>query len=349
MPEPLLEIRDLHISFTGFEGPSHVIAGVDLTLYPGETVALVGETGCGKSVTARAILGLLPGNARVTRGQVLFQGEDVLAMSPRRLGSLRGRGVAMVFQDPMTFLNPVVTVGEQLMAVAFHHLRSEARDAPGPGAAAGVPRVLPQGRAIREAAWSRVVDVLRRVRIPAPEDTARRYPFQLSGGLRQRILIALALLGRPRLLIADEPGTALDVSIKDQILRLLADLVREENLTVLFITHDLGSASVLCRRVCVMYAGQVVEVAATDALFTRQLHPYTAGLLRCVPRLTGDFGEGIEGTIPDYTSPPPGCRFSPRCGARSARCDIERPSLTEVETQRWVACHLYEGRRGVGE
>jgi len=234
-----------------------------------------------------------------------------------------------------------------LMAVALHHLRSEARDAPGPRAAGG-SRVLRQGRAIREAAWSRVVDVLRRVRIPAPEDTARRYPFQLSGGLRQRILIALALLGRPRLLIADEPGTALDVSIKDQILRLLADLVREENLTVLFITHDLGSASVLCRRVCVMYAGQVVEVAATDALFTRQLHPYTAGLLRCVPRLTGGLGEGIEGTIPDYTDPPPGCRFSPRCGARSARCDVERPSLTEVEPQRWVACHLYGGRRGVG-
>lgn len=347
MPEPLLQIRDLHIDFTGFEGPSHVIAGVDLTLYPGETVALVGETGCGKSVTARAILGLLPGNARVTRGQILFQGEDVLSMSPRRLASLRGRGVAMVFQDPMTFLNPVVTVGEQLMAVALHHLRSEARDAPGARAAGG-SRVLRQGRAIREAAWSRVVDVLRRVRIPAPEDTARRYPFQLSGGLRQRILIALALLGRPRLLIADEPGTALDVSIKDQILRLLADLVREENLTVLFITHDLGSASVLCRRVCVMYAGQVVEVAATDALFARQLHPYTAGLLRCVPRLTGGLGEGIEGTIPDYTDPPPGCRFSPRCGARSARCDVERPSLTEVEPQRWVACHLYGGRRGVG-
>ncbi len=321
---PLLAVEDLTVQFRLYEGVARVLNGVSLTVGRGESVALVGETGCGKSLTARAILGLLPPAARVS-GRVLFEGTDLLSLSESALQAIRGRQIALVFQDPSTALNPVFTVGEQMLDVAAWQ---------------GAPRARLLGR--RDGGLRRrCLEMLRVVRIPDPEGIWHRYPVELSGGMRQRVQIALALLGNPRLLIADELGTALDVSIQDQILTELLDLVRTRGLSVLYITHNLGVARAVSDRICVMYAGEIVETAPAAQLFSRPLHPYTQGLLAAVPRLDGRIGEGIEGRIPDYTAPPPACRFSPRCPFRMEVCDRVRPPLVEVEPGRHVACHLY--------
>ncbi|MDR7434576.1 MAG: ABC transporter ATP-binding protein [Armatimonadota bacterium] len=331
--EPLLEIRNLTIHFHTFEGRARVINGIDLVIGKGESVALVGETGCGKSITAKAILGLLPPNAEVVSGSILFQGQDLLQLKGEELRRIRGRHIAMIFQDPSTALNPVFTVGEQLMDVLVHC------DDQGS---------VQRWRTRRPVAMlrQRCVDMLRLVRIPDPESMMGRYPSELSGGMRQRVLIALALLQRPELVLADELGTALDVSIQDQILQELKDLVRTQGMSVLYITHNLGVARMVSDRVYVMYAGEIVEVALTHALFRRQFHPYSQGLLAAVPRLIGSIGEGIEGRIPDYVSPPPACRFEPRCPYRMPVCCEVRPPLREVESGRWVACHLYPASGG---
>jgi peptide/nickel transport system ATP-binding protein len=321
---PLLAVEDLVVHFRLYEGVARVLNGVTLTIARAESVALVGETGCGKSLTARAILGLLPPAARVS-GRILFGGRDLLSLPEHALQAIRGRQIALVFQDPGTALNPVFTVGEQLLDVAAWQ---------------GAPRARLFGRPNGELR-RRCLEMLRVVRIPDPEGIWHRYPVELSGGMRQRVQIALALLGRPRLLIADELGSALDVSIQDQILTELADLVRTRGLSVLYITHNLGVARTVSDRICVMYAGEIVEVAPTADLFTRPLHPYTQGLLASVPRLDGRIGEGIEGRIPDYTAPPPACRFAPRCPFRMEVCDRRRPPLVEVSPGRRVACHLY--------
>lgn len=324
---PLLAVEALQVHFRLYEGRARVLNGVTLVVGEGESVALVGETGCGKSITARAILGLLPPNAEVVAGRILFRGRDLLRLPEDALRRVRGREIAMIFQDPATALNPVFTVGEQLLGVARWQ-----------GARAAVPwaRRDRNGEARR-----RCLEVLRLARVPDPEGILRRYPVELSGGLRQRVLIALALLGRPALLIADEPGTALDVSIQDQILQELRDLVRGRGLSVLYITHNLGVARMVADRVYVMYAGEVAEVGPTAALFDRPLHPYTQGLLAAIPRLTGTMGAGIEGRIPDYRNPPPACRFAPRCPHRMPVCDQVRPPLGPVAAGRAVACHLY--------
>lgn len=330
--EPLLAIRDLVITFHLFEGRARVINGVDLTIARGESVALVGETGCGKSITARAILGLLPANAEVVSGQIEFDGRDLRRLAANAWQQIRGRRIAMIFQDPSTALNPVFTVGEQLLDVLLRRDGSER--ALGPGR----PRA-------RRAARRRSIEMLRLVRIPEPEAALARYPAELSGGMRQRVLIALALLQSPDLVIADEPGTALDVSIQDQILQELRDLIRTRGTSMLYITHNLGVARLVSDRIYVMYAGEVAEMAPTLRLFAAQLHPYAQGLLAAVPRLTGTIGEGIEGRIPDYTAPPPACRFEPRCPFRMAVCREVRPPLVEVEPGRWAACHLHPGPR----
>jgi peptide/nickel transport system ATP-binding protein len=327
--EPLLEIRNLSIHFHTYEGRARVINGIELVIGKGESVALVGETGCGKSITAKAILGLLPPNAEVVSGRILFQGQDLLRLKEEELRRIRGRHIAMIFQDPSTALNPVFTVGEQLMDVLIY------RDTRGLGR--GKDGAVRRHSALRQ----RCLEMLQLVRIPDPEATMARYPNELSGGMRQRVLIALALLQGPELVIADEIGTALDVSIQDQILQELKELVRTQGTSVLYITHNLGVARMVSDRVYVMYAGEVVEVAPTDTLFRRQLHPYAQGLLAAVPRLTGAIGEGIEGRIPDYVAPPPACRFEPRCPYRMPICSEVRPPLVEVEAGRWVACHLY--------
>lgn len=322
---PLLVIEELVIHFHLYEGRARVINGVSLRIGHGESVALVGETGCGKSITAKAVLGLLPPNAEIVSGRILFEGEDLLRLSEEELQKIRGRKIAMIFQDPGTALNPVFTVGEQLMDVASWQ---------GTGRAHLVRR---RNGDLRK----QCLDMLRQVRIPDPESAFRRYPIELSGGMRQRVLIALALLGNPDLLIADELGTALDVSIQDQILEELRELVRTRGLSILYITHNLGVSRMVSDRIYVMYAGEIAEIAPTAAMFSRQLHPYSQGLLAAIPRLSGSIGEGIEGRIPDYIASPPACRFAPRCPFRMQICDQQRPHLAEAEPGRPVACHLY--------
>lgn len=323
--EPLLEVRNLRIHLRTYEGRARVINGVGLTIARGESVALVGETGCGKSLTAKAVMGLLPPNAEVVSGAIAFKGQDLLRLPDADLRKIRGRQIAMIFQDPSTALNPVFTVGEQLSDVLVWQ---------------GVERAYP-GRRRNGGVRARCLELLRLVRIPDPEGTFHRYPAELSGGMRQRVLIALALAGRPELLIADELGTALDVSVQDQILGELRELVRSQGLSVLYITHNLGVARMVSDRIYVMYGGEIAEVAPTPAMFRRQLHPYSQGLLAAVPRLTGTMGGGIEGRIPDYFAPPPACRFAPRCPARMAVCDRQPPPAVAAEPDRWVACHLY--------
>ena len=317
----LLEIENLRLAFEGFEGTAEVLDGVSLAIAHGEAVGLVGESGCGKSVLARSVLRLDPSPPlRVRSGAIRFDNADVLAMAPAALRALRGAGIGMVFQDPTTYLNPVFTIG-QLLADIFRAHRCR------------VPNDEPIG--------ARSVALLRAVQLPEPEAMLARYPHQLSGGMRQRVLIAMALAGNPRLLIADEPTTALDVTIQAQILALLADLVARLDLTLLLITHDVGVVGAICRRVVVMYAGAIVEEAPTARLFEAPRHPYTRGLLDAVPDLAhpGRLPRGIPGTIPSLRDPPPGCRFHPRCPIAMAVCRHEKPVLRAVGPGHRVACH----------
>jgi oligopeptide/dipeptide ABC transporter ATP-binding protein len=323
----LLEITGYRLAFDGFEGRAQVLDGIDLRVEAGETVGIVGETGCGKSVLARSIARLVdmpPG--RVLGGQIRFAGEDVFAMDNRALGRLRGHGVAMIFQDPMTYLNPVFSVGTQMVDVIRAHDRAAGQ------------RMRP-----RAAARAAAVEVLAAVRLPEPERLLDRYPHELSGGMRQRVLIAMALTGNPRLLVADEPTTALDVTIQAQVLRLIAELVQARGLTLMLISHDLGVIGALCRRIVVMYAGTVVEDAAATTLFGQPCHPYTRGLLAAVPDLAqpDHRAQPIPGHIPNLLAPPSGCRFHPRCPLAVDRCAREKPALREVESRR-VACHRAE-------
>jgi oligopeptide/dipeptide ABC transporter ATP-binding protein len=307
-PRPLLEIRDLRVSFHTDAGPVPAVRGVDMGLSEGETLALVGESGCGKSVTALSILRLVatpPGS--YDGGEIRFEGVDLLRVSEERIREVRGNDVAMIFQEPMTSLNPVFSVGDQVAEAIELHQRVGAAEA-----------------------RTRAVEALRRVGIPAPEQRVDEYPHQMSGGMRQRVMIAMALACNPRLLIADEPTTALDVTIQAQILELIAQLQRELGMAVLLITHDLGVVAETAHRVAVMYAGRVVEEAGVGELFDRPRHPYTAGLLRSRPRL--DVGAGrlvpIEGTVPDALHVPTGCAFHPRCPLAIPRCESEIPPLT---------------------
>jgi peptide/nickel transport system ATP-binding protein/oligopeptide transport system ATP-binding protein len=323
----LLDISGYRLAFDGFEGRAQVLDGIDLRVEPGETVGLVGETGCGKSVLARSIARLVdmpPG--RVLGGSIRFDGQDVFAMDSRALARLRGHGVAMIFQDPMTYLNPVFSVGSQMVDVI------RARDR-----AAGKPKRS------RHAARDAAAALLGSVRLPEPARLLDRYPHELSGGMRQRVLIAMALAGNPRLLVADEPTTALDVTIQAQVLRLIGELVAERGLTLLLISHDLGVIGALCRRIVVMYAGTVVEDADAATLFTSPRHPYTRGLLAAVPDLArpDHRTRPIPGHIPNLLEPPAGCRFHPRCPLAIPRCSAEKPALREVDGRR-VACHRAE-------
>ena len=324
---PLLEISGYRLAFDGFEGRAQVLDGIDLTLHEGETIGIVGETGCGKSVLARSLTRLVetpPG--RVLGGAIRFAGADVLAMDQRALARLRGHGLAMIFQDPMTYLNPVFSIGAQMVDVIRAHDR-----------AAG------ETMRPRAAARAMAADLLGQVRLPDPAGLLDRYPHELSGGMRQRVLIAMALTGAPRLLVADEPTTALDVTIQAQVLRLIADLVAARGLTLMLISHDLGVIGALCRRVVVMYAGTIVEDAPVDALFAAPRHPYTRGLLAAVPDLArpDHRAQAIPGHIPNLLSPPAGCRFHPRCPLAIARCSVEKPALRALHG-RLVACHRAE-------
>jgi len=323
--DPLLSVRSLSVDFWSYGRPSQVLRDVSLDVPAHRHVALVGESGCGKSVTMRAIMGILSTPpARIASGAILFDGRDLLRLRPRERDALRGTAMSMVFQDPMTSLNPVFTIGDQMGTILKYADRRLGRA---------------RGRTERLA---RVHEVLGQVRMPDPERIARSYPIMLSGGMRQRVLIAMALLSEPRLLIADEPGTALDVTTQAQILKLLRDLVDDRGLALLMITHNLGLVREAADTVYVMYAGAVVEHGPTTELFARPRHPYTRALIDCVPKLSGDATfRGIDGSLPDYAAPPPGCRFAPRCPLAIGAC-ARQPEDKSVGADHHAACWRLE-------
>ena len=317
MPEPLLQIRNLKVAFRTYGGRVQALDLHRLDVQPGEILGLVGETGSGKSMTALSILRLLDRKAEVESGEIIFQGEDLLKKSEVELRTIRGRRITMVFQDPMSSLNPVFPVGEPLVRIIAAHQQVSFR-----------------------AARQRALEMLALVRLPNPEKVLSAYPHELSGGMRQRVMIAMALSSNPDLLLADEPTTALDVTIQAQILRLIEELRAHINASIVFITHNLGVVARIADRVAVMYAGDVVETGSTDDIFRHPGHPYTALLLQSIPRLgqKRDTLPVIEGTVPVVTHPQPGCYFYPRCPVRLERCQFERPGWREQDHGHWVAC-----------
>ncbi|MFC5972968.1 ABC transporter ATP-binding protein [Halomarina salina] len=334
MGDPLLEVRNLHVHFDTHDGVAEVINGIDFTLNRGETAALVGETGCGKSVTVKAILGLLP-SARIPAGEIVYKGENVLDLSDAQRHARRGTDMSMIMQDPMTSLNPVLTVGEQMLDVLKWQGRSRL------SFTSWMRDKLDRGT--NDAHRERAIEMLGDVEISAPERVFESYPVELSGGMRQRVLIAIALLSEPDLLVADEPGTALDVTTEAKVLDLLDDLVEERDTSVLYITHDLGIAREVSDYINVMYAGEVVEQAPTGELFANPQHPYTRGLLSSIPSLSTGIGSGIEGHLPDYTDPPTACRFADRCPHAEPECREFYPYPRTTGTDHTVACHLFDG------
>ena len=317
MADDLLAINDLSVVFDSDEGCLAAVSGVDLIVRERQTVGIVGESGCGKSVTCLSILGLLPPNGRVHSGEILFRGQDLLRLDERRMEAIRGRDIAMIFQDPMTSLNPIHTIGRQIMeSLQVHH---------------GLDH---------RAAERETVELLRRVGLPEPRQRMRDFPHQLSGGMNQRAMIAMALAGRPQLLIADEPTTALDVTIQAQILELLRDLRSGKDMAVILITHDLGVIAELTDRVAVMYAGCIVELASVHDLFRNPKHPYTRGLLGSLPRVdrNQDVLAAIEGTVPALHELPAGCHFAPRCRRAVDPCREEKPPTAVGERGHCVAC-----------
>ncbi|WP_135827664.1 ABC transporter ATP-binding protein [Halorussus halobius] len=335
MSDPILEVRNLHVHFDTYDGTAEVINGVDFTLDEGETAALVGETGCGKSVTVKSVMGLVP-EATIPEGEIIYKGQNVLDLSDAERHARRGREMSMIMQDPMTSLNPVLTVGEQMTDV----LKWQGQ--PRMSVTSWVRDKLDRGS---DAEYrERAVEMLSDVEISAPERVFESYPAELSGGMRQRVLIAIALLSEPDLLIADEPGTALDVTTEAKVLDLLDELVEERNTSVLYITHDLGVAREVSDRINVMYAGEIVEQAPTADLFADPQHPYTRGLLDSIPSLSTGIGDGIAGHLPDYTDAPEACRFADRCPHAQPECREAYPYPRETGDDHNVACHLFEGR-----
>jgi peptide/nickel transport system ATP-binding protein len=321
----LLEIRDFRLAFDTFDGTAQVLDGIDLSLDAGGTLGIVGETGCGKSVLARSLLALNPSPpARIVSGEIRFRGEDILRLPERGMRRLRGRAIAMVFQDPASYLNPLLSVGTQM------------EDAIRGQDSAADTRVRPRG-----AARALAADLLAAVGLPEPSRLLDSHPHQLSGGMRQRVLIAMALAGEPALLVADEPTTALDVTVQAQVLALIARLVAERGLALMLISHDLGVVAASCARVAVMYAGTVVEEAPTAELLVRPLHPYARGRIAAVPDLDRPEHrpQGIPGSIPGLITPPSGCRFHPRCPSATDRCRSEKPLLRILLPGHAVACH----------
>ena len=321
MPEALLQIRGLRTHFRTDDGIVPAVDGVDLTIARGQTLGVVGESGCGKTVTAMTILKLIampPG--KIVGGRVLWKGRDLVPLAPDAMRRIRSREIAIIFQEPMTSLNPVYTIGDQIAEVVRLH----------------------QGLGRRDAI-DRAVEMLRLVHVPAPERRVHDYPHQLSGGMRQRAMIAMALVCRPELLIADEPTTALDVTIQAQILDLLAEMKSRLGMAIMLITHAMGVVAETAERVAVMYAGRVVEEASVDELFSRPLHPYTQGLIRSIPRLDRTEAkkrrlDAITGTVPNLSDPAPGCRFAPRCGFATAACTRAVPELRTIDGDHRVAC-----------
>jgi peptide/nickel transport system ATP-binding protein len=330
----LLSVRELRVDFVTDRGVAQVLDSISLDIGPGEVVGLVGESGCGKTTLARAILGILPpGAARIRRGEVRFRGTDLLGEDAGIVNDrVRGRAITFIPQDPLTSFSPVFPVQTQIMDL----MKWKSPQAGNRDSAASLFRRYPRERyrADREA----VLETLRAVQIPEPARALRRLPHEFSGGQRQRLMIAMALLPRPDLIIADEPTTALDVTIQAQILRLLRELVKARGVSVLFTTHDLGTAHEICDRIVVMYAGQEMEAAPTDAFFARPAHPYTRRLIASVPNPDGEIRD-IPGEVPSLIGPPSGCRFHPRCDYATAECRAGRPAPRALGDTHGVRCH----------
>jgi peptide/nickel transport system ATP-binding protein len=324
---PLLAIEDLRTWFYTRDGIVRAVDGVSCAVYPRETLAVVGESGCGKSVTSLSILRLIaspPG--KIVSGRLLFEGRDLLSLSEDAMRAIRGNEISMIFQEPMTSLNPVFTIGRQIAETLELHQRLD-----------------------RRRATARAIEMLQLVKIPEPERRVRQYPHELSGGMRQRVMIAMALSCNPKLLIADEPTTALDVTIQAQILDLMRELKAKTGAAIILITHDLGVVAEMAQRVVVMYAGRKVEEAPVDGLFARPLHPYTKGLLGSIPRLADAVAGSerkrlaeIPGMVPSLKEAIAGCVFAPRCPYATARCGAEYPPLEEKSAGHWVACWEWE-------
>lgn len=324
--EVILEIKGLKLWFKVYQGYSKVLDGVDLTVHKGEKVGIVGEAGCGKTTTVKSILGILPeGQYVIPEGEILYKGENVLTMSDRALGKVRSSEISMIYQEPSAALNPVFTIGQQMMEVVKNSAQGKGKS--------------------KKEQKEMVLAAIRDVFIPDPERIFDYYPVQLSGGMKQRICIAMAIMTQRDLMIADEPGTALDVTIQDQVHKTLDRLVEEREMSLIMITHSLGVARELTDSIHVMYAGTVVEAAPTAEVFRQPLHPYTIGLMEAVPRLAGGgIQAGIYGSIPDYLYPPKGCRFAPRCPRATEQCWTEKPLLTDIGQGHQVACfHWKEG------
>jgi oligopeptide/dipeptide ABC transporter ATP-binding protein len=318
---PLLQVSDLHVQIASRRGVVRAVDGVSLDVLPGEAAGLVGESGSGKSMTLRAILGVLPAEAKVTAGQIMFDGVDLAQISGSQLNRIRGPRIAMIFQEPMSALNPVMRVGSQI--------------AEGPQVHLGMNR---------KKAAERAIELMQRVGIPDPERRFRSFPHEFSGGMRQRVMIAIALSCEPALILCDEPTTALDVTIQDQILRLLARLCHESGTSLVFVTHDLPVVAQLCQQLAVMYAGQIVERGRVQDVLTRPSHPYTLGLVRSAPDVDHPRSSlvAIPGSPPSLISPPTGCRFHPRCKFAEQDCVETEPELRFIEAGRATACLHYE-------
>ncbi len=327
--QPLLAVKNLKTYFYTEDGTVRAVDGVDFEVYPGEVLGLVGESGCGKSVTSLSIMRLISKPGRVDGGEILLDGENLLNLTEEEMVKIRGNRVSMIFQQPQTALNPVFKVGDQLAEVLNVHQDLG-----------------------KDAGWNRAIALLKMVGVPDPERRAHAYPHELSGGMAQRVMIAMALACVPELLIADEPTTALDVTIQAQILDLMRDLRRDMGTAVILITHDLGVVAEMADRVAVMYAGEIVEQAEVNALFDEPLHPYTQGLIGSIPVL-GEIKEKLDvipGSVPNLVNLPPGCRFAPRCQARVKHslniCTETEPDLDEVKPGHMVRCWLYQSAEG---
>ncbi|MCL2404258.1 MAG: ABC transporter ATP-binding protein [Defluviitaleaceae bacterium] len=321
-PAPILAVEDLHTSFFPEEGEIRAVSGINFSIAKGETLGIVGESGSGKSITAMSILQLLEGTTGVIKGgKIVFQGEDLLSKTRQEMMSIRGNNISMIFQEPMTSLNPTMSIGNQIAEVIMLH----------------------QNRT-KKGAWHQATEMLKKVGMPEPEKRAKQYPHQLSGGMRQRVMIAIALACNPELLIADEPTTALDVTIQAQILTLMKRLQRELGTAMILITHDLGVVAEMCDHVAVMYCGKIVEYTDVRSLFTAPKHPYTIGLLNSIPSHEMDSNEDLQiiaGTVPSPFEVLIGCSFAPRCPHANEQCHTEIPQLINIE-DRQVRCFMHQ-------
>jgi oligopeptide/dipeptide ABC transporter ATP-binding protein len=319
----LLKIKGLKIYFYTYEGIVKAVENVNLNIKYGETLGLVGETGCGKSVTALSILKLIPPPGKIISGEILLEGKDITKMSEDEMRSIRGKDVAMIFQDPTSSLNPVYKIGDQLLDVIMLHQKLN-----------------------RDAAWEKAVELLKALEVPSPETRMHNYPFELSGGMRQRVMIAMALSCRPKLLIADEPTTNLDVTVQAQILEIMRNLKKDFGSSLLLITHDLGIVAEMANRVAIMYAGRIVEYSDVTTILEKHKHPYVEGLLNSLPNIHNRKQKliSIPGMLPSLINPPSGCRFHPRCQYSKPICKKIEPELLEVEPNHHVACHLFTAK-----